>query len=181
MADGIDIQDGQGQTSSGRRARVRGAVRSGGKWAGYGWFMTFGTILPLVIFLVGYLFHVTLIGAPVAWRFYGLGVWVSTLGQEPPGKDKMDARASASDKKPFFERIRPYSPPGILERRGRPVATWVRVVWFVFVGWWLGAIWVVISWSVFLLPYPLLDIVAKLLHEVPSVMTLAYPESAESS
>jgi hypothetical protein len=37
---------------------------------------------------------------------------------------------------------------------------------------------VVISWSLFLLPYPLFDVVASLLGEVPSTMTLAWPETA---
>ena len=48
-------------------------------------------------------------------------------------------------------------------------------------GWWLGAVWVVISWSPFLLPYPLFDTVAALLDEVPSTMTLAWPEPATSA
>jgi uncharacterized membrane protein YccF (DUF307 family) len=160
-------------------ARVRGAVRTGGRWAGYGWFMSFGTVLPLVVFIGGYLVHVTLIGAPVARVIYRFGIWLSTLGQEPPGKEKFEERAAGSDKKPLFERIRPYSPPGWIEKRGKPFSMPVRVVWFVFLGWWLGGAWVVISWSVFLLPYPLLDAVASLLSELPSVMTLAWPETVE--
>ena len=155
-------------------------MRSSGRWLGYGWFMSFGTVLPLVIFLGGYLVHVTLVGAPLARRVYRFGVWTSTLGQEPPGKEKLEARRAESTKKPLFERIRPYSPPGIIERRGRLVGKPSRAVFFVFVGWWLGGVWVVISWSVFLLPYPLLDTVASLLAELPSVMTLAWPETAEA-
>ena len=54
----------------------------------------------------------------------------------------------------------------------------LRVVWFVLVGWWLGGGWVVLSWSLFLLPYPILEAVAALLDELPTVMTLAWPESA---
>jgi uncharacterized membrane protein YccF (DUF307 family) len=155
--------------------RIRSAAATGGHWVGYGWFMSFGTVLPLLIFLGGYVVHVTIVGAPIARRIYRLGIWTSTLGQEPPGKDKMDARAAASDRKPFFERVRPYSPPGWIERHGRPFSMPVRVVWFVLAGWWLGAVWVVISWSPFLLPYPLFDTVAALLGEVPCVMTLGQP------
>jgi uncharacterized membrane protein YccF (DUF307 family) len=161
-----------------RWARARATFVPAKRWAGYGWFMSFGTLLPLLIFLGGYVVHVTLVGAPVARRIYALGIWVSTFGQEPPGKEKLDARKAASDKEPFTERVRRRSPPGYLERRGKPVAMPMRVVWFVLVGWWLGAVWAVISWSVFLAPYPFLDTVAALLAELPSVMTLAYPETA---
>ena len=155
--------------------RARHAVQSGAHWAGYGWYMTFGTFIPLFIFLAGYVVHLTLIGAPLARWIYRLGIWTSTLGQDPPGKDKVEARISGKGKKPFYERVLPYSPPGWLERRGRPVHSGMRMVWFLLVGWWLGAVWVVISWSPFLLPYPLFDVVEGLLAEVPSVMTLAWP------
>jgi uncharacterized membrane protein YccF (DUF307 family) len=161
--------------------RARSALRTGGHWVGYGWFMSFGTVIPLFVFLGGYALHVTFVGAPVARRIYRFGIWTSTLGQDPPGKEKVEAKMSAAGKKPFFERVRPYSPPGWIERRGRPFATPVRVVWFVLVGWWLGAVWVVISWSPFLLPYPLFDTVAALLREVPCTMTLAQPESAPAA
>ena len=46
--------------------KAKKAARSAGHWAGYGWFMSFGTFLPLVIFLVGYVVHLTLVGAPLA-------------------------------------------------------------------------------------------------------------------
>src|SRR5262249_19556159 len=85
-----------------------------------------------------------------------------------------------SDRKPLAERIRPFSPPGFLERRGRPVAMGLRVVWFVLIGWWAGGVWVVIAWSVLLFPYPLLDLIRSLLDDLPSVMTLAYPQPQAS-
>jgi hypothetical protein len=73
-----------------------------------------------------------------------------------------------------MHRIWHYSPPAVLERRGRPVSMPARAVWFVFVGWWLGLGWVILTWSLFLLPYPMLDAVAALLAKVPSVLTLAW-------
>jgi uncharacterized membrane protein YccF (DUF307 family) len=164
-----------GQLFTGQRARS--AVRTGGHWVGYGWYMSFGTVVPLFVFLGGYALHVTLVGAPIAHRIYRFGIWTSTLGQDPPGKNKVEAKLSSSGKRPFFERVRPYLPPGWLERRGKPFSTPVRAVWFVLVGWWLGAVWVVISWSPFLLPYPLFDTVASLLDEVPCTMTLASPKT----
>jgi uncharacterized membrane protein YccF (DUF307 family) len=161
-----------------KRERARTAIRSGEHWAGYGWFMSFGTVIPLLTFLGGYVVHVTLVGAPLARRIYRFGIWTSTLGQDPPGKEKMEAKlSSGTGKKPFFERVRPYSPPGWIERRGKPVAMPIRIAWFVLAGWWLGAVWVVLSWSPFLLPYPLFDTVAELLSQVPCVMTLAWPRT----
>jgi hypothetical protein len=142
-------------------------------WAGYGWFMSFGTLLPLVVFLASYVIHLTLIGGSAARRLNRFGIWLSTFGQEPPAKDKLKARKP--EKKSLVERIRPYSPAGYVAGRGRPVPFLVRALWFVLVGWWLGALWVILSWSVFLAPYPFLDTVAALLAELPSVMTLAQP------
>lgn len=152
------------------------SAESAKHWFGYGWFMTLGTLLPLIVFLGSYAVHVTLVGAPLARRGNRFGIWLSTFGQEPPGKDKLAARKPDAGKKPFTERVRAHSPAGFLERRGRPVPMPLRVLWFVLVGWWLGALWVLLSWSVFLAPYPFLDTVAALLDELPSVMTLAYPD-----
>jgi uncharacterized membrane protein YccF (DUF307 family) len=167
--------DGETGSAQPRSRSVGTSVR---RWAGYGWFMSFGTFLPLVVFLGSYLVHLTLIGAPIARSGNRFGIWLSTFGQEPPGKDRLESRQGEGNKKPIVERIRPYSPPGIIERRGRSFSLWQRSLWFILVGWWLGAIWVVLSWSVFLMPYPFLDTVRSLLDELPSVMTLAVPEHA---
>jgi uncharacterized membrane protein YccF (DUF307 family) len=161
---------------SSRSQNVRRKARATKSWAGYGWFMTGGTFFPLPVFLGGYLVHVTLVGAPAARRIYGYGLFLSTMGQRPPGEDRLKKKAAGStDEKSFAERIRPYSPPGLVERRGRPVPRIARAVWFVLVGWWLGAVWVVLAWSVLLLPYPLLDAIRGILGDLPSVMTLATP------
>jgi uncharacterized membrane protein YccF (DUF307 family) len=175
-----------------RRERVRGAARKGERWAGYVWFMSLGTILPLIVFLLGYVVNVTLVGAPLARVMYRSGIWLATLGQEPPGQDKFEARKTAkevkeaeagegSGKSSLKDRIWRFSPPAVLERRGQPVSMPLRAVWFVFVGWWLGAAWVVLAWTLFLLPYPMLDAVGGLLARVPSVMTLAWRATAPSS
>lgn len=170
--------DGDSSSTPSRRRSVGSSIRH---WAAYGWFMSFGTVLPLVVFLGSYLVHLTLVGAPIARSANRFGIWLSTLGQDPPGKDRLEARQHDGNKKSLVERIRPYSPPGIIERRGRPFSLWQRSLWFIFVGWWLGAIWVVLSWSVLLMPYPFLDTVRSLLDELPSVMTLAVPEPANLS
>jgi hypothetical protein len=144
-------------------------------WCGYAWFMSFGTLGPLPIFLLGYLWNVTLVGAPVARELYRFGLFFSTMGQRPPGEDKLKERTGGEDKKSFAEKVKDHSPAGWVERRGRPVSMAVRVVWFVLIGWWLGLIWVVIAWSVLLLPYPFLGMIRDLLDDLPSVMTLAKP------
>jgi uncharacterized membrane protein YccF (DUF307 family) len=143
--------------------------------------MTLGTFLPLPMLLFGYVMNLTILGAPIAQQIYRFAIFSTTFGQEPPGKEKLAQRAEASEKKPFAERIRPYSPPGILEKRGQPVATWLRWVWFVLAGWWLGALWVVFAWAVLLLPYPFLDLIRDRLAELPSVMTLATPAASTGS
>jgi uncharacterized membrane protein YccF (DUF307 family) len=159
-------QDGEGH--GGR------SVRS---WGGYIWFMSFGTFLPLPVFLGGYLAHLTFVGAPLARNAYRFGIFLSTLGQRPPGADRLESRHEEDEdgKKPFAERIRAHAPPGWVERRGAPFGTVARAVWFVLVGWWLGALWTGLAWSVLLLPYPFPDLIRRLLADLPSVMTLAPP------
>ena len=155
--------------------------RSVRAWGGYLWFMSFGTILPLPVFLLGYLAQLTFIGAPLARRAYSFGIFLSTLGQRPPGADRLESRrhdeadAEEEKKKPFAERIRAKAPPGWVERRGRPYGARARTFWFVLVGWWLGAVWTGLAWSVLLLPYPFPDLIRRLLADLPSVMTLAPP------
>jgi uncharacterized membrane protein YccF (DUF307 family) len=145
-------------------------------WGGYVWFMSFGTILPLPVFLGGYLAQLTFVGAPVARSAYRFGIFLSTLGQRPPGADRIESRREASEKKPFAERIRAHAPPGWVERRDSPVGTGARTVWFLLVGWWLGALWTGLAWSVLLLPYPFPNLIRRLLADLPSVMTLGRPD-----
>jgi hypothetical protein len=147
-------------------------------WGGYAWFMSFGTFLPLPIFVGGYLAHLTFVGAPLARRAYRFGVYLSTLGQKPPGADRLESRHSDDEeKKPFAERIRAKAPPGWVERRAEPFPFATRAAWFVFVGWWLGGVWTLLAWSVLLLPYPFPELIRKLLADLPSVMTLGPPDA----
>jgi hypothetical protein len=148
-------------------------------WGGYAWFMSFGTFLPLPIFIGGYLAHLTFVGAPLARRAYRFGIYLSTLGQKPPGADRLESRHDKDEerKKPFAERIREKAPPGWVERRAEPFPFAKRAAWFVFVGWWLGGVWTLLAWSVLLLPYPFPELIRKLLKDLPSVMTLGPPDT----
>ncbi len=163
-----------------KKGRRRQRVRA---WGGYAWFMSFGTFLPLPVFIVGYLAQLTFVGVPLARRAYRFGIFLSTLGQRPPGADKLESRLEQEEdgeeekKKPFAERVRAYAPPGWVERRGTPFGTLARVAWFVLVGWWLGGLWTLLAWSVLLLPYPFPDLIRKLLEDLPSVMLLGPPET----
>ncbi len=170
------MHDGSSTSEAGPAPERPSRVTRAKTWGGYAWFMSFGTLLPLPIFLAGYATHVTIVGAPIARQFYRFGIFFSTLGQTPPGEDKLKERTGGEGKKPFVERVKEHSPAGWVERRGKPVAMPLRVVWFVLVGWWLGLIWVVIAWSVLLLPYPFIGMIRDLLSDVPSVMTLAMPD-----
>ena len=154
-------------------------VQKAKSWAGYAWFMTGGTFFPLPIFLIGYVVNLTFIGAALAHWIYGSGLFVTTMGQPPPGEDKLKARVEAGGKPSFAERVHAHSPAARVEKRDSPVPMTIRVIWFVLVGWWLGAIWVLIAWSVLLLPYPLLNVIRALLADLPSVMTLASPKTDE--
>jgi uncharacterized membrane protein YccF (DUF307 family) len=164
----------------------RHVVRSARSWGGYIWFMSFGTFLPLPVFLAGYVAQLTFIGAPLARQLYRSGIFLSTLGQRPPGADRLEARRGdepdegeeeeKKKKKPFAERIRDKAPPGWVERRDEPFGMRTRTFWFILVGWWLGALWAGLAWSVLLLPYPFPDLIRKLLADLPSVMTLAPPQ-----
>lgn len=143
--------------------------------------MSFGTFLPLPVFLAGYLAQLTFVGAPLARRAYRFGIFLSTLGQRPPGADKLESRLQGDEggeeRKPVAERIRAYAPPGWVERHGKPFGFATRAAWFVFVGWWLGGLWTLLAWSVLLLPYPFPELIRKLLADLPSVMTLATPDA----
>jgi hypothetical protein len=83
------------------RHGVKDRIDAAKHWAGYAWFMSFGTLLPLFVFLGSYLVHVTVIGAPITKRLYGCGIWLATFGQEPPGKDNLPSREAKPDRKPL--------------------------------------------------------------------------------
>ncbi len=165
-----------GATAPNRERRV---VESARHWGGYIWFMSFGTFLPLPVLVFGYVAQLTFVGTPLARRAYRFGIFLSTLGQRPPGADKLESRHEKEqerDKKPFAERVRAHAPPGWVERRERPFEMHIRTFWFVFVGWWLGGLWTLLAWSVLLLPYPFPELIRKLLADLPSVMTLGQPD-----
>jgi len=60
--------------------------------------------------------------------------------------------------------------PIIYEQTGRPGCLW-QILWFAFIGWWLGAIWVGVAWLLCLTIIGL-PVGAAMLNNVPQVMAL---------
>lgn len=62
---------------------------------------------------------------------------------------------------------------GIIEVRTSPGCLW-QVLWFAFIGWWLGQIWVGLAW-IAMLTIVGIPLGAKMLNSVPTVMALRQP------
>lgn len=60
--------------------------------------------------------------------------------------------------------------PVVYEQTSRPGCLW-QILWFAFIGWWLGAIWVSIAWLLNLTIIGL-PLGAAMLNNVPQVMAL---------
>ncbi|BCX05347.1 MAG: hypothetical protein KatS3mg053_3285 [Candidatus Roseilinea sp.] len=60
--------------------------------------------------------------------------------------------------------------PIVYEQTNRPGCL-LQILWFVFIGWWLGAIWVAVAW-VLCLTIVGLPLGAAMLNNVPQVMAL---------
>ena len=147
-------------------------------WGGYAWFMSFGTFLPLPVFVGGYLAQLTFVGAPLARRAYRFGIFLSTLGQRPPGADQLESRHHGDEEKK--KPVRAAHPRPRAARLGRAArravllrgpSCLVRLRRLVA----RGRSWTLLAWSVLLLPYPFPELIRKLLADLPSVMTLAPP------
>ena len=81
-----DISQDAGRS---KRERARSAVTAGEHWVGYGWFMSFGTVIPLLLFLGGYVVTVTSYGYTDNCRYLGgyqrvdiagVQAWLATFG-----------------------------------------------------------------------------------------------------
>lgn len=60
--------------------------------------------------------------------------------------------------------------PVVYEQTSRPGCLW-QILWFAFIGWWLGAIWVSVAWLLNLTIIGL-PLGAAMLNNVPQVMAL---------
>lgn len=119
------------------------------------WFVFIGWWLSLIVIGIAYFACVTIIGLPIGFALFNRLPVVLTLR---PRTD--DAITDVRD--------------GVVYIRGGTVPQrpmWLRALWFVFVGWWVGAIYLGIAWflSVILITLP---IGLYLFNRVGAVMTL---------
>lgn len=99
------------------------------------WYLFVGWWLAGIVMFLGYLFTVTIIGMPLGFYFL----------TRIPQALTLRARTTA-----FRTEVR----DGVtyVVESELPQRPWyVRALWFVFVGWWLGALWLVAAWLIGLL------------------------------
>ncbi len=119
------------------------------------WFIFVGWWLSALAIAVAYFLTAIIVGIPLGFMIFNRLPWILTL------------------------RERTYEPTtevrdGVTYIRGREIEQhplWIRAVWFVFVGWWLGGLYITVAWflCVILITLP---IGLWLFNRVGAVMTL---------
>jgi len=84
------------------------------------WFVFIGWWLSALAISVAYFLCLIIIGLPLGFMIFNALPWILTLRARTPGTE----------------------PDGTVEQY--PLV--IRAVWFIFVGWWLGAIYMSIAW-----------------------------------
>lgn len=119
------------------------------------WFIFIGWWLTGIVSAIAWLAMITLIGLP-------LGAWllnrIPTVITLRPRTTEI--RASIIDGTTF------------IEARGRPQQAWyIRLIWFVLIGWWLSALWMIVGYVlvvlIITLPFGLI-----MYNRVPFIATL---------
>ncbi len=72
---------------------------------------------------------------------------------------------------PLILTLRPRSPGYSLDGTVEQLPLWIRAVWFILVGWWLGALYMTVAWGLCVLLITL-PIGLWLFNRVGAVMTL---------
>jgi uncharacterized membrane protein YccF (DUF307 family) len=70
-----------------------------------------------------------------------------------------------------FNQAMPQAMPQIMLQQQQPTAWWIRALWFLFVGLWIGGIWMVVAW-VAMLTIIGLPLGLWMINKMPEVMTL---------
>ena len=119
------------------------------------WYVFVGWWLSGFAILLGWALAVTIIGLPVAFAIFNRIPAVMTLRGR-----RVTYEASVKD--------------GVTDVKGRNPdqrPMWMRAVYFVLVGWWLGLVWMIASWFIGLLIITL-PLSIWMMNRVGGVMTL---------
>ena len=119
------------------------------------WYVFVGWWLSGFAILLGWALAVTIIGLPVAFAIFNRIPAVMTLRGR-----RVTYEASVKDGVTYVKGRNPDQRP-----------MWMRAVYFVLVGWWLGLVWMIASWFIGLLIITL-PLSIWMMNRVGGVMTL---------
>ncbi len=119
------------------------------------WFLCIGWWLSGIVMVLGYLFTVTIAGMPLGFYFLNRIPQALTLR----------ARTAA-----FRTEVRD-GVTYVVETELPQYPWYIRALWFVFVGWWLGALWLIAAWLLSL-PVITLPISIWMFNRTSGVITL---------
>ncbi len=109
------------------------------------WFVFIGWWLSALAIGVAYFLCAIIIGLPLGFMIFNALPWILTLRDRTPGTD----------------------PGGTVEQH--PI--WLRAIWFIFVGWWAGAIYMGVAWFLCVIIITL-PVGLWLFNRIGAVMTL---------
>ncbi len=109
------------------------------------WFIFIGWWLSAVAIGVAYFLCAIIIGIPLAFMIF--------------------------NQLPLIITLRPRSPGLVADGTEEQLPLWLRAVWFVFIGWWLGALYLTVAWGLCVIIIGL-PIGLWMMNRVGGVMTL---------
>ena len=119
------------------------------------WYVFIGWWLGALVIVLGYLFMLTIIGMPVGFYLFNRVPQALTLRSRTVAY-RSETREGVT-----------YVGEG-----NQPQYPWLlRAVWFVVIGWWLGAVWLTLAWLIGLLIITL-PISFLMYNRISGVMTL---------
>ena len=119
------------------------------------WYILVGWWLSGIAISVGWFLAVTIIGLPIAFATFNRIPAVMTLRGRT-----LTYEATVKDGVTYMKGRRPDQPPLL-----------VRAIYFLLVGWWLGAIWMGLAWLISL-PIITLPLGIWMMNRIGGVMTL---------
>jgi uncharacterized membrane protein YccF (DUF307 family) len=119
------------------------------------WYIFIGWWLSALAIMLGWFLAVTVVGLPLAFMLFNRIPAIMTLRGRT-----MTYEASVKDGVTYLRSRNPDQRPLLL-----------RAVWFLLVGWWLGAFWMAASWLISL-PIITLPLGIWMMNRIGGVMTL---------